>query len=160
MGFINWIFMLLYRVGQTSYADKLNGEGSFVSGGRWNHPGNPCIYTSESRALSLLEYACHSKKEKILRDLSFITYEVPDNSIKKFKIGQLPGNWKYYPYANDSRDFGTKFLCENEFLIYGIPSAIIEEEMNYIINPNHPDISRIRILETRDYAFDLRVKTN
>jgi hypothetical protein len=51
-------------------------------------------------------------------------------------------------------------LCENEFLIYGIPSAIIEEEMNYIINPNHPDISRIRILETRDYAFDLRVKTN
>lgn len=141
------------------FIKDLTGEGARLNGGRWNHIGTPCIYTSESRALSLLEYTCHAKKHLIPRDLSFATFDVPEHSIQKYSIGQLPGNWKHWPHARESRDFGTRFLSDNKFLLYCIPSVVIEEEMNYIINPKHADASMIKIRTVKEYAYDLRLKT-
>ncbi len=152
--------MLLFRIGHTMFANDLTGDGARLNGGRWNHPGIPCIYSSVTRALSLLEYTCHVKKHLIPRDLSFVTLEVPDHSIKQYTIGQLPGNWKNQPHAKEPRDFGSKFLSEAEFLLYCIPSVVIEEEMNFIINPNHSDSNKIKIVDVKDYAYDLRLKTN
>jgi RES domain-containing protein len=152
--------MLLYRIGPTLHADDLKGEGARLHGGRWNHPGIPCIYSSATRALSLLEYTCHAKKSTILRDLSFITYEAPEHLIQQYSIGQLPGNWKIWPHAKEARDFGTNFLNDNKFLLYGLPSVVIEEEMNYIINIRHVDAAMIKIIDIKEYAYDLRLKTN
>jgi len=149
---------LLYRLAHTMFIEDLTGEGAKLNGGRWNHTGTPCIYTSESRALSLLEYTCHAKKHLIPRDLSFATFDVPDHSIQTYSIGQLPGNWKYWPHAREPRDFGTKFLSDNKFLLYCIPSVVIEEEMNYIINPKHADARMIKITAVKEYAYDLRLK--
>ena len=142
------------------HADKLDGEGAKINGGRWNEIGIPCIYTSFSRSLSLLEYTCHTKKHLIPRDLSFVTIEVPEHSIEIVKIGQLPGNWKYWPHPRETREFGTELLKANKSLLYGFPSVVVEEEMNYIINPLHPDMHMVKIVEIREYAFDLRLKTN
>ena len=142
------------------YADDLTGEGAKLNGGRWNHPGVPCIYSSTTRALSLLEYTCHVKKNIIPRDLSFATIDVPDHSIEKYSIGQLPGNWRNWPHTKETRDFGTAFLKANKFLLYCIPSAVIEEEMNFIINPGHPDAGMIKIVGIKGYVYDLRLKTN
>jgi RES domain-containing protein len=150
--------MLLYRIGHTQYADDLTGEGARLHGGRWNNEGVPCIYTSTSRALALLEYTCHVKRHLIPRDLSFVTYGVPENCIKIFKVSDLPGNWKNWPHAREPRDLGTAFLKANDFLLYGFPSAVIEEEMNYLINPLHKDITQVNIMETKDYMYDLRIK--
>jgi RES domain-containing protein len=152
--------MLLYRIGHSMYANNLNGEGARINGGRWNDIGTACIYTSATRALALLEYTCHVKKHLIPRDLSFVTYEAPEHSIEIFTVAQLPGNWKHWPHAREPRDFGTSFLKLNKFLLYQLPSVVIEEEMNFIINPLHPDMSGVKIIETRDYAYDLRLKTN
>lgn len=142
------------------YRADLTGEGARLNGGRWNHPGTPCIYTSITRALSLLEYTCHAKKDQIPRALSFATFEVPDHSIKRFEVADLPGNWKQWPHSAHGRDFGTAALEANEFLLYQFPSVVIEEEMNYLINPRHPDMGGVRIVETKDYAYDLRLKAN
>jgi RES domain-containing protein len=152
--------MLLYRIGHTMYANNLTGEGARINGGRWNDKGIPCIYTATTRALALLEYTCHVKKHLIPRDLSFVTYEVPDHSIEIFVVSQLPGNWKHWPHPKEARDFGTAFLKKSKYLLYRLPSVVIEEEMNYIINPLHPDMNQVRIVEVKDYAYDLRIKTN
>lgn len=154
------IKMLLYRIGSTRYANDLVGEGAKLNGGRWNHIGTPCIYAAESRALALLEYTAHAKIHLIPRALSMVTFQVPDHSIKTFTISQLPGNWKQFPHPLEARDYGTKFLKDNKFLLYRLPSVVIEEEMNVIINPSHPDIKLIKIIEVKDYSYDLRLKTN
>jgi RES domain-containing protein len=142
------------------YADKLDGEGAKINGGRWNDIGIPCIYSSVTRALALLEYTCHAKKHLIPRDLSFVTYEVTDHSIETYTIDQLPGNWKHWPHPKEPRDFGSTFLKANKFLLYQLPSVVIEDEMNFIINPSHPDMKLVSIKEIKDYAYDLRLKTN
>ena len=150
--------MLLYRIGPTLYADNLNGEGPRIHGGRWNHIGTPCIYTSATRSLSLLEYSCHASLHLVPRALSFITYKVPDHSILSLELAALPGDWKKEPHPVSGRDIGTKYLQENKTLLIRIPSVVIEEEYNYIINPLHPDMNKVSILDIKDYSFDLRVK--
>jgi len=151
--------MLLYRICSAKFAKDLTGEGAKLNGGRWNHAGTPCIYTAENKALALLEYTAHAKIHLIPRALSFITLEVPDHSIESFKISQLPGNWKQFPHPKETRDFGTKFLTNNKYLLYRLPSVIIEDEMNYIINTFHSEMKHVKIKEVKDYPYDLRLKS-
>lgn len=150
--------MLLYRIGHSMYANNSDGEGARRNGGRWNHIGTPCIYSSVSRALSLLEYTCHVKRHLIPRDLSFVTYEVPEHSVQVLTVGQLPGNWNHFPHPVEPQDFGTALLKQNNFLLYCVPSVVIEDEMNYIINPLHPDMIHVQIKDIKNYAYDLRLK--
>ena len=152
--------MLLFRIGATRYAKDLSGEGAKLFGGRWNHPGTACIYAAGSRSLALLEYTAHARIDLIPRNLSFITIEVPDTTIREFSMGDLPGNWQQFPHPNETRNIMTRFLTENQYLIYKLPSAIIDEEWNYLINPAHQEIAAVHIVEIKDYAYDLRLKRN
>lgn len=150
--------MLLYRIGKARYAKDLTGEGSKIYGGRWNHEGIPCIYTTENRALSLLEYSAHVSLDSIPRALSFTTFQVPVDSIKTFSLSDLPGNWNSWPHLKESRDFGSKWLKQNRFLIFRSPSAVIQQEYNYVINVLHERIKEVKIVEAVDYSYDLRIK--
>ncbi|HEX5153120.1 MAG TPA: RES family NAD+ phosphorylase [Parafilimonas sp.] len=150
--------MLLYRIGATKYANDITGEGARLNGGRWNHVGISCIYAGESRAIVLLEYSAHVSIHDIKRALSFTTFSVPDDSITALKIANLPGNWKDFPHPNETRDLGSKLLSENASLVIKIPSVIIPQESICLINPNHPDIKKIEVVDVADYSYDLRVK--
>ena len=150
--------MLLYRIGKRKYAKDLEGIGAKLNGGRWNHERVACIYTAESRALSLLEYSAHVSVDTIPGALSFTIFEVPDDSIHEIKIARLPGNCNNWPHPKESRDFGTKLLHENKHLVLKFPSAIIPDECIYVINPLHAEMKKIKITGTRDYAYDLRLK--
>jgi RES domain-containing protein len=150
--------MLLYRIGRTKYARDLTGEGARLNGGRWNHEDTPCIYTAESRALSLLEFSAHASLDSIPRALSFTTLRVPEGSIKEITIDELPGNWKDWPHPKQTRDFGTKLLNENKYLILKIPSAIIPDEFNYIINTFNNRMKDVKIVDVQDYVYDVRLK--
>ena len=85
--------MLVYRIGKTRYAHDLTGEGARLFGGRWNHKLTPCIYTSESRALAMLEYTVNVNIEDIPRSLSLSTFEIPDKSIFHIPMHKFPGDW-------------------------------------------------------------------
>ena len=150
--------MLIYRIAPTLYADNLTGDGPRLNGGRWNHAGIPCIYTSATRSLSLLEYSCHAPFHLIPRALSFVTYEVPEHSIISLNISSLPGDWNKDPHPVSARDIGTKYLKENKGLLIQIPSVVIEEEYNYIINPLHRDMRTVKIIAVKDFSYDLRLK--
>jgi RES domain-containing protein len=150
--------MLIYRVGVTKHAKELSGEGAKLNGGRWNHIGVPCIYAGESRSIVLLEYSAHVSINDIKRALSFTTFFVPGDSILELKAAALPGNWKEFPHPKETRDMGSKWLQENQYLLFKIPSVIIPSEFIYLINPLHPRIKEVKIDGVEDYAYDLRVK--
>ena len=150
--------MIVYRIGYTSYANDLSGEGARLNGGRWNHVMTPCLYTAESRALAILEYTVNANIKNIPRALVLTAIEVPDSSIEICTEARLPGDWKKDPVPASTRDFGTSWLKAAEKLLMKIPSTVIPEEFNYLINPLHPDVKDCKIVDVRDFVYDVRIK--
>jgi RES domain-containing protein len=150
--------MIVYRVGRTKYARDLTGEGARLFGGRWNHKSVPCIYTSESRALALLEYTANINIDDIPRALSITTFEISANQLFDLPIRWLPGDWATSPAPASTKDFGTTMLKKGESAIFKIPSAILPEEYNYLLNPLVSTDSPFQIVEVRDFVYDVRLK--
>jgi RES domain-containing protein len=150
--------MIVYRIGRTKYANDLSGEGARLHGGRWNHKMVPCIYTSQSRALALLEYTVNVNIDDIPRALSFTTFEIPDNSLLVLQLKDLPGNWTEAPSPGSTKDFGTAILKKGEYSVIKIPSVVIPLESNYLINPLHRDITKCKIIDVHDFVYDVRIK--
>ena len=151
--------MIVYRLGRTKYARDLTGEGARLFGGRWNHKLMPCIYTSQSRSLAVLEYTVNINIDDIPRALSITTFEVNSKKILEVSTAELPGNWREVPAPASARDFGTKILKEMKYAVLKIPSAVIPDEFNYVLNPLHTESSKFSIIEVRDFVFDVRIKT-
>ena len=152
--------MFIYRIGKTRHAKDLTGEGARLFGGRWNHKLTACLYAAESRALALLEYTVNVGIEDIPRALSITTLDIPVDSIREVKISELPGDWSASPAPVSAKDFGTTLLQSAAHLVIKIPSAVIPAEFNYLINPAHKDISKVSIVEVKDFVYDLRLKTS
>ncbi len=150
--------MIVFRLGLTKFAANLTGEGARLNGGRWNHKLTPCIYTSESRALALLEYTVNVSIDEIPRALSFTTFEIPDAEIQEVTEEALPGNWKDVPVPSSAKDFGTALLKKGQAPAFKIPSIVITQEYNYILNPLHADSRGFKILDIKDFVFDVRIK--
>ncbi|MDB5275447.1 MAG: hypothetical protein JWR61_402 [Ferruginibacter sp.] len=150
--------MILFRVGKTKYSKDLTGEGARLHGGRWNHIGTSCIYTSENRALAVLEYTVNVNIDDVPRSLSITTFEVPDVSIHELTIAELPGNWIESPSPTSTKDFGTILLNSVKTPIIKIPSAIIQQEYNFLLNPIHLESKNFKILDVKDFIYDVRIK--
>lgn len=150
--------MKVYRIGRTKYANDLTGEGARLHGGRWNHVLVPCVYTSESRALSLLELTVNVNIDDIPRALSITTIEIPDDAVRALMIAELPGDWNHAPSPSSTRDMGSALLKAADSAVLKIPSAVLPEEFNYILNPAHPMSSRFKILSVEDFVYDVRIK--
>ena len=150
--------MVVYRIGKTKYAKDLTGEGARLNSGRWNHKLIACIYTSESRALSVLEFTVNVNIDDIPRSLSITTIEIPEIGVLELKEADLPGNWKEVPAPSFTKDFGTSLLKTAAYPIVKIPSCVIPNEYNYLLNPAHVDSKNFKILDIIDFVFDVRLK--
>lgn len=148
--------MKVYRITKTKYAEDLSGSGAKLYGGRWNHIDSACIYTAESRALSVLEYAININIDFIPRALSLCVFEIDESQVYSLNQEGLPGNWRATPAPKSTKDYGTQFLKSNKPILK-IPSIIIPEEFNYIINPQVASLS-FKLVEIKDFVFDLRIK--
>jgi RES domain-containing protein len=150
--------MIVYRVGRSKHAKDLSGEGARLHGGRWNHKLTACIYTSQSRALAVLEYTVNVNIDDLPRSLSITTIEIPDKDIQIINIAGLPGNWNIVPAPYSAKDFGTSLLMAAASAIIRYPSSVIPDEFNFILNPVHPASKNFAILDTRDFVYDVRIK--
>ena len=150
--------MIVYRIGKTKYASDLKGEGARLFGARWNNKMVGCLYTSESRALALLEYTVNVNIDDIPRALSITVIEIPDKPVRFLTEADLPGNWKEYPAPFSTKDFGSKLLMAAAEPVIQIPSTIIPHEFNYLLNPMHPDSTKFKIIEIVDFLYDVRIK--
>lgn len=152
--------MHVYRIGQTKYANDLKGSGFDA---RWNPNGQYVIYTGGTLALSCLEKLAHTSGTSLYAgNFSVTMYRVPDAmKIKEIKLTELMKRnleWTRvlnYPYT---QSVGDKWLAERETAILKVPSAIIDLEYNYLLNPAHPDFKQIKIAAIKPFTFDSRLK--
>ncbi|MBI5856651.1 MAG: RES family NAD+ phosphorylase [Sphingobacteriales bacterium] len=151
--------MELYRITQVKYADDLTGNGARLYGGRWNSEGLFAVYTSSSRALALLEVLAHTPAKMLdEKDYMLVTLSIPD-SVKKDEIvlADLTTGWDAPDTRPITKRLGDKFLRSKSGLLLAVPSVLVPEEMNYVLNPLHNDMRKVKLAQRRRIAFDRRV---
>lgn len=147
--------MKIYRISNKRYTEHLNGEGAYRVGGRWNSKGVRMVYTSTSIALASLEVLVHTDGLPIPDGMILVTFEVPDAYIQLLK--NPPLNWDEIPPKGAAKFVGDEFIEKEQFLGLQVPSAIIPEEYNVLLNPKHIYIDNVKVIKQRDYAFDGRL---
>lgn len=93
----------------------------------------------------------------MLTSYSLVAVTFPGELVRVLADTALPPNWKQSPAPQETRDLGDKWVAETRSAILRVPSAIIEEEYNYLINPAHPDFARLKITEPKPFRLDPRL---
>lgn len=141
--------MIVYRITKKKYAKNLDGIGAKINGGRWNKKGFPMLYTSNTASLAITEAAVHLDPKTLPDDYVLVYLQLPENvKIQKIRIAQLSPGWDNTEPGHFTKELGTKWLLKNETLSLEVPSAISPEENNILINPNHLQISQIKVIKT------------
>lgn len=145
-----------YRLVDTEFKDSaFTGEGAKIYGGRWNSEGTPCVYLGGSIAICVLETLVHLESPDDLNNFTLFTLSVPDELISE--LDPLPAGWNEISAPSHVQDAGDKWLKSMSSFVLIVPSAITEES-NAILNPSHPDASRIISGATeRPYSIDPRL---
>lgn len=148
--------MLVYRIVLNQYSQTLKASGQAA---RWNPDKVEMIYTSANRSLSCLENVVHRGKTGLMQLFSVMTIEIPDEaSIKEINLNQLPEDWKNYDQLPFTQNLGKKWIDAGQVAVLQVPSSIIEDEVNYLINPLHPDFKLIKLIETESFVFSKSIK--
>jgi len=153
--------MLVYRIERKKYLrTTLRGIGAASSSGfRWNSLHSHMVYTSESKALAMLEISVHLDiAESLPSDRYFLDIDIPDTlTILELLVQGLPSTWNSKPPLKQSQLIGDDFLFRNEAAILKVPSSIIPTESNFLINPFHPDSNKIKVINKELIIFDQRL---
>jgi len=150
--------MKVYRLAKKKYRNDLSGLGAQINGGRWNNVGTRMVYTSSSRALACLEMAVHIKLNRGPKNYFIISVEIPDRIIKNLDQRLLKGEkWNVYPPTEFTQHLGDTFIEENKKAVLRVPSAVVEGEYNYLLNPLHRDFNIIKIGEIQPFRWDKRL---
>ena len=150
--------MIVYRITKKEHA-TLDETGGLFGPGRWHKKGNPIVYTSEHASLAAWEKIVHvASFENFPDDLLLIKIEIPDLiEIRRVPQEILVPGWDDFPFSSETVDFGTSFLRKREYLALKVPSVIIPDEFNVILNPLHPDIHTCKIIHSESFIFDKRI---
>lgn len=150
--------MLVHRLCRAAHT-ALDGEGASLVGGRWNSPGRPAVYTSAHLSLAALEYLIHLEVHRAPPDLVALTIEIPDRPISTLRAEGLPPGWNRIADHPWCAAYGDAWIAERRSVSLRVPSAIIPEEQNLILNPAHPDFAQVTIVAERRFQFDPRLLT-
>ena len=137
--------------------NAFDGEGAKIFGGRWNNKGVPVIYTAGSLSLATLELLVHLQSHEVLNLYKSIPVEFDSRLVTQLKRKNYPKNWTDDPAPSSTKDIGDDWIANMKSVIFEVPSAIVSEESNYLINPHHPDFSKISIGKTIRFRFDHRL---
>jgi len=135
-----------------------DGEGARHYGGRWNLAGTLIVYTSGSLSLAALDLFVHVDIELAPTRLVAIAADIPvELETERVDVGKLPRNWRTYPAPEALKNLGTAWAARRATAILAVPSVVIPEEHNYLLNPGHPDFSHIRVHAPISFRFDPRM---
>jgi RES domain-containing protein len=154
------VTMEVFRICKKKYARDLSGYGASIKGERWNRRNTFMLYTAENRSLACLEVRAHLGDVFPEYDYTIVTLEIPDNSIILLDSQLLPDGWSKVLDPGELATFTDAWLKEEKSIAMGVPSAIIPQEINYIINPLHPDFREVQIKNVEIFNFDERFFKN
>ena len=135
------------------------GEGARLYGGRWNSPGRPMVYTSESRALALAEILVHLESSGPLSRYVAFRVEIDDGFAADVLSGDLPRNWRADPAPKRLQAIGDDWLASQTSAVLRVPSAVVAGEFNYLLNPFHPDFAKLQISGPEKFSIDKRLQS-
>jgi RES domain-containing protein len=149
--------MQLFRITLEKWAGKLVSSG-FAS--RWNSNGIEVLYFASSRALACLENVVRLHGDELSAKFKVTVIDVSENLVEDLDINKLPDNWYFTdPSAYElCRPFGDKWVKSNSSLLLKVPSAIIKNEYNFLVNPKHSDFNKIKLRGIEPFYFDPRIK--
>ena len=135
----------VYRVCRAIYA-RLDGEGARRAGGRWNSPGRAVVYMAESISLAVLENLVHLSKEDFPAGYVTVAAAIPE-SLPVAKTGE----------RGREREIGDRWIDSDESAVMRVSSVVVPSEHLYLLNPSHPDFSRISVERMEPFVFDPRL---
>ncbi len=138
-------------------AEAFDGEGARVEGGRWNSPGIPVVYTSQSAALAALEMLVHLGHGSTLLAYVLIPCTFDEAAVSRLERKRLPKNWPSYPAPSSLQLIGDQWVKSGTSPVLEVPSAVIATESNYLLNPRHEGFADIRVEAPQPFSFDLRL---
>ena len=117
------------------------------------------IYSASSRSLACLENVVHSNGEALGQQFSVMVIYIPDTASKEIiQSHQLPNDWNKTVRSKTCKKLGSEWIKGNRSLLLQVPSAIVPDEKNYLINPNHKEIAKVKIVDRQEFGFDQRIK--
>lgn len=139
-------------------ASAFDGQGAKTYGGRWNPTGVAVVYTSSSLALAAFELLVHLGVKTTPKPHVAIPADIPAQlTIESVLPEQLPSNWRDDPPSPVLATIGSQWIRNAQSAVLKVPSAVIDEEWNYLLNPEHPDFTQIAIGKVKPFGFDARL---
>lgn len=151
--------VVVYRIATDTpdyESDDVTGHGARLTGGRWNRPGTPMLYASVTRALACLETLAHLGGELLPLNRYLVEISVPAAVWRGRTVldtGSFVG-WEALPAGRVSIDWGTGWVHRGQSLIADVPSVVVPEERNLLVNPLHRDAVYLRARKVRRWTYD------
>ena len=145
--------MILFRCTLKKWAADVSGQGAFLYGGRWNTPGHYLIYTAENNLLAALEVAVRIPLTQISTDYIMLPVHISDK--EEMYEPRLPKDWnRKYEFT---QHIGNNFIENNKALVMKVPSALMNNTHNYLINPKHKNFGKVKVGKPQSLIFDERL---
>lgn len=145
--------MILWRISR--HLD-LTGRGGILFAGRWHHAGAPVVYLAGSPAGALIETCVHTSANDIPPSSTLLKIAGPDLAMDEIQLATLAQGWQ--EHVEITRGFGSAWLKRGSSALLRVPSALIPETANYLLNPLQADAVLLKIEESFQYPFDARLK--
>lgn len=149
----------VYRLTKVRYQNQIfSGLGGLYADGRWTFRGHPFVYASASISLAVLEYTLNYRRRGWVPASVLGRAVIPDKvRIEVVALADLPRNWSAADSPPKLREVGQRWLDEGATAVLKVPSAVVVEEWNYILNPQHPDFKKLIFQKPKRFQFDRRL---
>lgn len=147
--------MFLWRISNHS---TLDGKGGLVASSRWHTEGRPIVYFAESPAGALTEVLVHLELDAadLPKKYKLLKAQVAENvNIRTTETSELQKSWR--ESVEVTRTVGDAWLAAAETALLRVPSVIVPETYNVLLNPKHPDATKVKVLWAREYPWDRRL---
>ena len=138
-------------------ARAFDGEGARRFGGRWNSAGRRAVYTSSTKALAVLELLVHLDVAQPLPPLVAFAFRLDEKLVERWPARALPRGWRTLRGLAETRRIGDTWLASQRALALAVPSVVVPEELNYLLNPEHPAFPRLRFGAPVPFRLDARL---
>ena len=137
----------------------LNGRGGLFASGRWHNKGHPVVYCASSLSLAIAERLVYEEHD--LAPDHLVRIEVTLSAglfVQQLEPTDLPEDWRAYPHLASTRKIGADWLRGHSSEALVVPSAVVPEESNVILNPLHPDFAKyVEVKKVTPYSIDTRL---
>jgi RES domain-containing protein len=148
--------MEVFRIALEKYAGALTTSGS---ANRWNIAGQSVLYTGASRSLSTLELVVHRSAIQPTENYKVMVISIADEDdlVQQVQTRDLPANWRTMAAYPELQKIGSDWYTKQETLLLKVPSSVIVQEYNFLINVTHPDFTKVTLVRAEDYFWDGRL---